>query len=294
MYAVCGATGNIGQLVTLKLLAEGKTVRVIGRSAERLQPLVDKGAKAYVADLTDTKALTKAFKGAKAVYAMIPPNLTTTDVRGYQNEIGKSVAEAITGAGVKHVVNLSSVGAHMTDGVGVVNGLHDQEVRLNGLKGVNVIHLRPASFMENHLWQLNTIKEKGTIFTPQNLDTKLPQIATSDIADYAVARMTNLDFQGKISRELLGPTDVSMNEVATAIGRAIGKDHLDVVRVSWEDTRNSMIGMGVSDNVADGMMELYQAIDTGVCTPTETRTPENTTPTTIDTFSTTFTKLYKG
>jgi short-subunit dehydrogenase len=41
LYVVTGATGNIGKVLAEILLAEGKKVRVIGRSRERLQPLVD-------------------------------------------------------------------------------------------------------------------------------------------------------------------------------------------------------------------------------------------------------------
>ena len=37
MYAICGATGNIGKAIAEKLLAHGSKVRVIGRSRERLQ-----------------------------------------------------------------------------------------------------------------------------------------------------------------------------------------------------------------------------------------------------------------
>ena len=73
MYAITGATGNTGSVIAAKLLGRGEKVRVIGRDAGRLEGLVQKGAEAFVADVTDAAALTKAFTGAKAVYAMIPP-----------------------------------------------------------------------------------------------------------------------------------------------------------------------------------------------------------------------------
>jgi len=294
MYAICGATGNIGRAIAEKLLAQGKEVRVIGRSAEKLQSLADKGAQPVVADLLDTDAIADAFADVEAVYAMIPPNMTATDYRGYQNEVGKSLADAIKKAGVKYVVNLSSIGANNPDGMGVVNGLYDQEQRLNRLTDTNVIHLRPTFFMENHLWQVETIKQHGMMATPQNPDEPLAQIATSDIADYAVARMTGLDFEGKTSRDLLGPADMSMNNVAAAIGQAIGKKDLKYTRVSFDDSRNHMIGMGISENVADGLVDLDRAISDGSLRPTETRTPENSTPTTIGDFSRIFAQFYKN
>src|SRR5262245_15965289 len=71
MYVVTGATGNTGRVVANRLLDRQKAVRVIGRSKEKLQSLVDRGAEAFVADLGDQAALAQAFAGAEGVYAMI-------------------------------------------------------------------------------------------------------------------------------------------------------------------------------------------------------------------------------
>lgn len=84
MYTILGAAGNTGSIISEKLLARGEKVRVVGRSAKRLEPFAQKGAEAFVAEATDAEALTKAFAGAKAVYVLIPPNATASDVRAYQ------------------------------------------------------------------------------------------------------------------------------------------------------------------------------------------------------------------
>ena len=73
MYVITGATGNTGGVVAERLLAEGEKVRVVGRDSERLERFMQNGAESFIADATDAGALTKAFAGAKAVYAMIPP-----------------------------------------------------------------------------------------------------------------------------------------------------------------------------------------------------------------------------
>ena len=88
MYVITGATGNTGSEVAKKLLAAGGQVRVVGRSAQRLGPLVKKGAEAFVADITDTGALTKAFSGANGVYAMIPPDVSAPDVLAHYQRVG--------------------------------------------------------------------------------------------------------------------------------------------------------------------------------------------------------------
>ena len=66
MYVVTGATGNTGRIIAETLLARGKKVRAIGRNADHLKPLVDKGAEPFVALVTDLLAMVRAFQGAEA------------------------------------------------------------------------------------------------------------------------------------------------------------------------------------------------------------------------------------
>src|ERR1043166_5595633 len=127
MYVITGATGNTGSVVADKLLAGGQKVRVIGRDAKRLERFTRKGAEAFTADVTDANALTRAFSGATAVYAMIPPNSTSSDVRKYQGQVSDALVSAIEKGRVPHVVALSSFGADKPDKTGPVARLHDLE-----------------------------------------------------------------------------------------------------------------------------------------------------------------------
>ena len=158
MIVITGATGNVGSKIADQLLSEGKEIRVIGRSAEKLQPFKDRGANVQVGDIGDTEFLTRAFKGADVVFSMIPPNPQAENIRIHINIMGESITNAIRNAGVKKVIQLSSQGAELEDGTGPVLGLHDQEQRLNALEGVDVLHLRPTYFMENLLWNMDLIK----------------------------------------------------------------------------------------------------------------------------------------
>src|SRR5205085_11356064 len=104
MYVVTGATGHAGHIVATQLLANGEKVRAIGRSADRLQSIVAKGAEPFVADLTDKQALSKAFAGARAAYALIPPSLTSDDYRAHQQRISDAVASELAPAIVPDAV----------------------------------------------------------------------------------------------------------------------------------------------------------------------------------------------
>jgi len=292
MYVITGATGHTGRRIAEALLEERMQVRVVGRSMERLKGLAARGAEPCVAALDDVAAMTRALQGARAGYLMIPPSYGEPDFRGYQNRVGQALAEAVAAARVSHVVNLSSVGAHLAEGAGPINGLHDQEQRLNRLAGVHVLHLRPASFMENVLFNINLIKQAGINGTPLRADLAIPMITTQDIAAVAARRLLALDFSGKTTQELLGPREISMAEATRIMGMAIGKPDLSYVQFPYEQAEQAMIGTGMSPNVARAFIEMYRAFNDGLLRPTEPRSAANTTPTSFDAFAKTFAAAY--
>jgi uncharacterized protein YbjT (DUF2867 family) len=197
MYVVTGATGHTGNVVAKSLLTRGEKVRVIGRTAERLKALAAQGAEPFAADPTDTASITKAFAGAKAVYVMMPPNLTTPDVRSFQSRVTDAIAAALQSVGITHSVALSSIGADKPENTGPVVGLHDFEEKLNAIDGLNVLHLRAGYFMENTLAQVDIIRMTGMAVGPLHPDLKLPMIATRDIGEAAANALLNLDFSQK-------------------------------------------------------------------------------------------------
>ena len=95
MIAVMGATGHTGRMISERLLAAGSEVRALGRSTERLAGLVDKGAEAAVGEATDVSYLAGAFRGADAVYTLIPPSVVAEDYPAFQDQAGEAIVGAI-------------------------------------------------------------------------------------------------------------------------------------------------------------------------------------------------------
>jgi uncharacterized protein YbjT (DUF2867 family) len=284
MFVVTGATGNTGSIVASHLLAEGKKVRGIGRSAERLQQLAQKGGEPFVADLTDSQALTKAFQGADAVYVMIPPDYSAPDLRARQQAVTESIAAALERSGVKHAVALSSVGADKAHGTGPVVGLHQMEQRLNRIAGLNVLHLRAAYFMENTLAQVGIIHKTGTAMGALLPNLSFPMIATRDIGDAAAQAMLKLEFSSHQTHELLGPNGITMTDVAAIIGKAIGKSGLKYVQAPGDQVRAAMLQMGMSEDLVAQLLEMTGAMNSGHMKALEPRTAHNSTPTSFVTF----------
>jgi uncharacterized protein YbjT (DUF2867 family) len=280
MYVILGASGNTGSIIANSLLSRGGKVRVIGRDAGRLQSFVRKGAEAFTANVSDAAALTKAFSGALAAYLMLPPITSRED----QERDSDGIAKAVKESGLRYAVHLSSYGAHVPEGTGPVAGLHSSEQKLNAIAGLNVLHLRAAYFMENNLEAIAMIHAMGVFGHALLPDLKLPMIATRDVGNYAAHRLLDLDFSGKQTRELLGERDLSMAEATTIIARGIGKPGLRYEQFPYDQVQQVLTQMGIPPMKAAVYIEMFRAINAGVLAALEPRSPENTTPTSFETF----------
>ncbi len=284
MITVMGAAGNTGKVTAERLLAAGKMIRVIGRSAERLQPLVDRGARAAVGDATDIPFLTSAFDGADAVYVMIPPDFAHPDPRKYYNRFGETIVEALLRSDVKRLVFLSSLGGELPSGTGPIKGLHDLEERFRDLK-LDLLILRPGSFYENFYGSLGLIKQQGINGGAIEPDAPFPMTATADIGAAAADELARAAFKGVSVREVLGPRDYTMSETTRILGAKIGKPDLKYVRFPDADFVNALLKMGFSKGLADAFVEMAHALSAGKIRPLQGRTPKNTAPTTFEAFA---------
>jgi len=285
MYAILGATGHTGRVIAERLLSKSQKVRVVGRSAERLQELAARGAEPFVSEPSDAASLKRAFNGVRAAYVMIPPAMESNDFRGFQGSVTASVARALQDAGVAYAVSLSSIGADKADRTGPVVGLHRLEEQLNAIRGLNVLHLRAAYFMENTLMQVQIIKGMGITAGPLRPDLKLPMIATQDIGTAAAEELLKLNFSGSSTRELLGERDITMSEVASILGKIIGKPGLAYIQAPDQEVRAAMLAAGMSPNGVDMILEMSAALNSGHLRALEPRSPRNATPTSYEAFA---------
>jgi uncharacterized protein YbjT (DUF2867 family) len=295
MYVITGASGNTGKRIAHSLLQAGKKVRVISRDAARIQDLVDAGAEPRIGSTDDAGFTKAAFAGAQAIYALVPGDYAAPQFREAQLAHVQAIAEGLRHNHVPYVVTLSSQGAHLPEGSGVVLGLYKMEQAFNAIPGLNVLHLRPTYFMENSLGMVGLVKEAGIMGSPLRADLRFPAIATRDIAEYASRRLMALDFSGHQTQDLLGSRDVSYPEIARTYGKAIGKPELPYVEFPPSEFKKTMVQqMGASESAADLMLEFIACMNAGGITGAAQRNPESTTPTSIEDFAHVFSAVYQS
>ena len=280
---ILGATGTVGSKIAENLLKDGHQATLIARHTDKLEKYRSLGAEIIAGDITDVETLTNAFKKADSAFVLLPDNVKAENTRLYQRNVTGRIIEAIEKSGIKYIVNMSSLGSHMHEGNGMIGGTGEQEVRLNQLNDVNVLHIRSAYFMDNWLRIIGFVKTKGIAGTAADGDHAIPMVDTRDVAKIAAAHLANLDFVGKSVHAVMGPRDYTYREFTSIIGHAIGKPELPYVQVPVEQAKQVFLGNGFSEDFVDNLLGMATAIKTGFMNY-QKRDPSTTTLTTAEEF----------
>jgi len=283
--AITTPTGHVGSAVVDFLLDSGGDINVtlLCRRPEKVKKYFQRGAQVVVGSQDDADYLVKATHDVDAFFWATPPGYGSDSVRAFQDRLGKAAAMAVRTNSIPRVVNLSSIGANLVSGVGPINGLHDVEDLLDEA-AANVTHFRPGFFFENLLWQSDSIRKWGRISLPLSGSTRYPMIATRDVGRVAAQRLRDQEWTGRSVRELHGPADLSYDDVAAILSEVLDRK-IVYVKCHRAEARQAMLDGAVSENAADLMIEMYDAIETGRLRSIQPRTPDTTTSTTLADFA---------
>lgn len=265
-FVATGATGQVGSAVVDHLLSQSVPVRAVIRSANKANAFTARHVDVAIADLTDADALTKAFRGAKGVFAMNPPVYDQPDMHEAAAKVAQAFATAITAAQVPRVVVLSSVGAERNSGTGNIRTTYILEEVLKGL-APQVVMVRCAWFMENWFSSVVAVKSGqspvlGSML--QKLDRAIPHIATDDIG-CVVAKYLTLpsdQISAHLIVELEGPEPYSPNDVAKLVSQVLGKE-VPAVAMSEETIRGLFGQFGWPKATINNWLEMVRGFDDG-------------------------------
>jgi len=274
--------GNIGRRTAERLLDSGVPVRIISRNPNKVTDLTSRGASLVIGSTDDAVALAKAFDGAETVFWLTPPAYRP-DYAAWVRETAQKAAQAMASAKVERVVNISSIGAHAGADTGPIASLGEVESIFSEAMP-NVVHLRPGSFMENHLADVAAIASEGSIYSPLPKNAPMAEIATSDIGDIAATYLLGADWSGQKVHELHGPRDLTPTDAAELIGEGIDKP-VNLVEVTIDQAREGMLAAGLPDFVVAMYAEMFTAMREGRIIAEQPRSPATTTPTGLRRFA---------
>jgi uncharacterized protein YbjT (DUF2867 family) len=264
-----GSLGNIGKPLTEQLVRQGHTVTVISSQSGRIGQIQDLGATPAIGSMHDPAFLTETFKGADIVYLMETLEAAgdffdqSVDFLGSISQIGQNYRQAVLAAGVQKVIHLSSIGAHMKEGNGILAFHHNVETILGQLpESVSIKFMRPVGFYSNMLSFIRNINAKGSIVSNYGGDKKEPWVSPLDIAA-TVAEEMGRPFKGRTIR-YIASDELSPNEIARELGRAIGRTDLAWKVISDEQLLSNWLNIGMNEQIARGFMEMQASQGSGV------------------------------
>lgn len=258
-----GSLGNVAKPLVQKLIAAGHEVTVISTKGDKKGEIEVLGAKAAIGSISDAVFLTEAFKGADAVYTMMPPSMGPGNMIENIAVAGQAYADAIKTAGVKRVVMLSSVGADAPEGTGPVGGVHRVEkIFQDQLADLNVTVIRSGFFYVNFLRDIPLIKNRGIFGNNYSGDDKLALTHHEDLSSAVAAE---LQAEGGGFEVKYVVSDVSTgNKLAALFGKAIGKPDLTWTAIPDEQLKQGMLSGGLPPELAGLITELGQGVRAGI------------------------------
>lgn len=255
-----GSLGNISKPLAKELIAKGHSVTVISSNPEKQKDIEKLGAKAAIGTMEDVSFLTQVFKGAEAVYCMeifgfFNPDF---DYMQYVEQIAHNYKQAIEASAVKKVIHLSSIGAHTSEGTGVLKFHHLAENILNQLpEDVVIKFIRPVGFYVNLFGQIPTIKSQGILVSNFGSEEKEPWVSPYDIAA-VVAEEFDQPFDQRKFR-YVASDEVSAPEIAKVLGEAVGKPDLKWVTVPSEQYLEGLLQFGMNKQIAKDYVAMQEA-----------------------------------
>ena len=261
MIVMMGATGQVGGAALDALKERSAPVRLIARDPERAKHLAGNGVEIVRGEADDTAALAAAFAGADAAFVLLVPSMQAADVLGESRTTAQSIAAALRQARVPHVVALSSAGADLAEGNGIVRALHDFEQALADV-APSLTLLRPGDFMENWAAMLPAAREAGVLPSAKvPLDAASETVSALDVGR-TVAALLGEPRPGRRIVNLAGPQDYSPADAAAALTWLLGKPVM-AVPSSRAETIAALEATGASADYAAKLADLSDAVNAG-------------------------------
>jgi uncharacterized protein YbjT (DUF2867 family) len=255
MNIIVGASGQVGAIILNEIKKKGLPVRAVVRNPEKVS---DRSVEVRTADLFDTDQLTEAFNGGTTVFLLTPENPASQDIIGETKQIAGNYRKAIEATGIKRVVGLSCIGAHINEDTGNILMSRILEHTFDDMEAERIF-IRPSYYFSNWLGYIDSVSQFGVLpsFFPEDL--KIEMLSPVDLAQFIAATMTATLTGDKKVYELTGPQKYSSRDVATTFSRLFKKEVTTqtIPKEKWEET---LLSVGFTENTSSNLSRMTQAV----------------------------------
>jgi uncharacterized protein YbjT (DUF2867 family) len=244
---VTGATGTIGSFVCRYLKESDADFVALVRSDEKAKKLNENGINTIIGDFQEPASLERLPNDIGKIFLLSATSPKSPELQGNLVRIAKERS-------INHIVKVSARGSGIDANfnIGRFHGQTEKQIRD---LGIPFTFLHPHSFMQNLLFEAQTIKEQDTIYSSMG-DGKIAMIDARDIAMVAVKALTENGHEGK-NYKLTGPEPVSYHDIVHELSAIVGRT-IRYVSLTPEIHLQEMLKAGMPDWLADDLVSLNQ------------------------------------
>lgn len=221
---VVGASGQLGGAIARQLIAAGVPVRALARRRDKLAGLERAGAEIAAVDLLDVAKLNEACQGVEQIISTANNNMGSgatgpgrIDLTAHQN-----LCAAARNARVRRLVYVSFRGLSADEAVDIfrLKWYIEDAIRRSG---VPYVMLRPSAFADVWVNEViaDRVRKKGGALIFGDGTAVANYITIDDVATFAVRILERHDIVNE-AIEVGGPSDVSLNDLASLVERKLG------------------------------------------------------------------------
>lgn len=278
MIVVTAPTSRIGDALLPLLLRQEARVRVIVRDAAKLPGDIRARVDVIEGSHGDAAILDRAFEGATHLFWLCPADPKAASVEEAYVDFTRPAAQAIKTHGVVRIVDITALGrgTPYAGQAGYVTG----SLAMDDLLASTGAHLRALampSFMDNLLWQVPVMRQKGTFFMPIPGNLELPACSVGDIAATAARFLLDDTWEGQQEVPVLGPENISFDQMAEVMSEVLGRT-IVCTNITFDAYDAMFVSRGFTPAMAAGMTDMARAKAKGLDLAVP-RTAETTSPT---------------
>lgn len=256
MNIIVGATGQVGSYLLNEIKRKGLPVRAVARNSDKI---IDKSIETKTADLFNVEQLTEAFKGGTSVFVLTPEDPASNDIIGETKEIINNYRKAIEATGIKRIIGLSCIGAHINGNTGNILMSRILEQGFENLDAEKIF-IRPSYYFSNWLGYWETVKQYGVLpsFFPEDL--KIDMVSPIDLAQFIANVMTKETFfNNQTAFELIGKQKYNSLDVANIFSKLLNKN-VKVQSIPKEQWKSTLLSVGFTEDTSSNLSDMTQAV----------------------------------
>jgi len=256
MNIVTGASGRVGSALVGELHRRGMPVIAVIRDKDKAGMFGD-GVQVRIADIFNANVLAQAFNGGSAAFLVTPENMYSEDVIGDAEKVIENYRKAVIASGIKRIVGLSSMGAHLGEGSGNLYISYLLEKAFEDLP-VQTTFIRTAYYFSNWLGYLDLAKEHGILPTFFNPDQKIAMVSSADVAQFAAIVLRSKALSAPVY-EITSPVEYSSNDLARIFSTYLNREVV-AQQIPQEQWIPTLQNIGFSDDAARNMALMTQTV----------------------------------